>query len=131
MPDDNPMDSSGSMPYVNKNPNIELDYSKGKNGYSTKNEIANRLEAFYNIQKICSNNNIELIFVFSPDYQKFNDSFKIRFERLLKSENTIVVYDTLNPAYKNKEYFYDTSHLLKNGASIFTSEIIEFLEKSK
>lgn len=128
IPIENPMDSKGSMPYIRKTSKINLEYNTTSIDYSTLNESTNKLEAFKNIQKICSKNNIELIFVFSPDYQKFNDSFKNRFEKLLKPENRLLVYDTLNPVYKNSEYYYDASHLLKNGATIFTSEITDFLK---
>jgi hypothetical protein len=130
IPIDNPMDSTGSMPYIRKIPKINLEYNTTSIDYSSLNESTNKLEAFKDIQKICSKNNIELIFVFSPDYRKFNDSFKKRFEKLLKSENRLMVYDTLNPFYKNSEYYYDASHLLKNGATIFTSEITDFLKMS-
>ncbi|MBU2952144.1 hypothetical protein KO493_15695 [Tamlana agarivorans] len=116
---------------LNLKPNHkELVYNSEKTEYAQNLEEADRLNSFLNIQEQCKKNNIELIFVFSPNYHTFNTSFYERFKSLVQPENLIVVYDTLNLNYKKREYYFDSSHLLKNGAEMFTSELSDFLEKT-
>ncbi|GAL81825.1 hypothetical protein JCM19274_384 [Algibacter lectus] len=99
--------------------------------YSKTVEAQNYLDAFKNIQLICKENGIDLIFVFPPNFQVFNSSFYDRFNKLVNRENKIFVYDTLNTVYKDKNYFYDGSHLTKGGAEIFTSELSVFINATK
>ncbi|NEW78278.1 MAG: hypothetical protein GZ086_02395 [Gelidibacter sp.] len=127
-PIENPIDSSGSMPFIKKTSTIEMEFLEEVKGYTIKFELKEKLRAFKSIQKLCADNNIQLIFVFSPNYQKFNAAFEKRFQQLMLDENKIMVYDTLNPIYKNKDFYYDVSHLMKNGASIFTAEISTFIK---
>lgn len=109
----------------------EFNFSNNNDIYTTEIESETLLNAFKNIQKLCEKYNIELIYVFPPNFYTFNNSFLKRFKELVQNENNVLIYDTTDVRYKNGEYYYDESHLLKNGATIFTSEIIEFLEKSK
>lgn len=39
-----------------------------------------------------------------------------------------MVYDTLNHKYRDKDYFYDTFHLMQNVATVFTTELITFFK---
>lgn len=128
-PKENPIDSFGSMLFLNKNKEIKKEYIEDVDNYLISEELTDRLIAFKSIQKICKLNKIDLIFVFSPSFQKFNTSFKNRFDKLVLSGNKTMVYDTLNHKYRDKDYFYDASHLMQNGATVFTKEIITFLNK--
>lgn len=92
-----------------------------------KNENQEKVNAFKNIQQLCKANNIELSYIFSPSFSTFNTAFYNRFTKEVEAKNKIMVYDSLNPIYKNKEYYYDESHLLEKGAKIFTKEIIDFI----
>lgn len=123
----NPIDSSGSMPFIKNRKIIKIDFLEKIDAYTTINEEPIKLEAIKNIQQICSENKIKLFFVFSPYYKSFNSSFKNRFDALFLPSRNTMVYDTLNPIYQSKDYFFDVSHLSKNGAIIFTSEISKFI----
>lgn len=126
----NPIDNFGSMPFIKRKSNFEIPFSDSIQTYNPQNESVEKLKSFYKIQDICKRYNIQLIFVFCPYYGSFNSSFKNRFQQLSKSENSVFVYDTLNPIYKNEDYYYDVSHLMKNGAEVFTSEISSFINKN-
>ncbi|WP_372757318.1 hypothetical protein [Mariniflexile sp.] len=108
-----------------------LTFSDGFEIYSEDSEDFNKINALKNIQLLCKEYQIDLVFTFAPSYKTFNQSFLHRFKKLAIEENRILVYDTLNPIYKNDTYFADDSHLLKNGAIIFTSEITTFVNNLK
>ncbi|WP_158651233.1 hypothetical protein [Pseudotamlana carrageenivorans] len=127
----NPMESRGSRPVIKRKKTKDLIFSNKSSDYSTKDESPKYVNAFKNIQILCKENNIQLIFVFSPNFHVFNYQFKNRFETLMLEGNKVVVYDSLNPIYENKSYFYDESHLLKEGAEVFTSEISAFINNNK
>lgn len=125
-PDENPIDASGSMPLLISNKKLP-DYLMVEENYKTDCELEDRLNAFRNIQNICREKNIELVFVVSPNYKTLNIDFIARFKKLMLPENKIKVYDTENSIYKDSSYFYDVSHLNKKGAEIFTKELIQFI----
>lgn len=129
-PDNNPIDKYGSMPFISTVVKQEFNYNSIVSKYDMNSEVKENINAFKNIQALCKVNNIELTFVFSPYYQSFNFEFKDRFKKLMLPENKIMVYDTLNPIYKDKTYFYDVSHLMENGAKIFTSELSKFINEN-
>ncbi|OEK08852.1 hypothetical protein A8C32_00825 [Flavivirga aquatica] len=126
----NIMSSHGSKIITSKKERI-MTFNNNIEIYSKQDEKQEQIDSFYKIQALCKLQEIELIFVFPPNHSRFNMSFYKRFRKLIKKENRILVYDTLNPKYKNKDYYRDESHLLKKGAEIFTSEISEFILNSK
>ena len=123
----NPFESCGSRPVIRKKPTNDLIFINHSTDYSILDELPEYIAAFKNIQALCNANHIQLIFVFSPNFHVFNYEFKNRFEGLMLSENKIIVYDRLNPIYKNKDFFYDESHLMKNGAEVKISGLMMFL----
>ncbi|WGD34876.1 hypothetical protein [Olleya sp. YS] len=123
----NPIDSSGSRPYIVRNNKKKLDFSNNVISYNAKEELTNKLTSFTNIQYMCKMNNIELIFALPPNFKTFNSTFVSRFKSLMNPKERLFIYDTLNPIYREKEYYNDYSHLFKNGAQIFTSEISTFI----
>ena len=92
-----------------------------------KKRSKQKLVAFKKIQHLCKKNGIELIYVFSPSFMEFDTAFYNRFLKEVDEKN-VMVYDSLNPIYKNTDYFYDESHLLEKGAEVYTNEIITFIQ---
>ncbi|AXT20751.1 hypothetical protein D7030_11735 [Flavobacteriaceae bacterium AU392] len=125
----NKMTAFGSKVILSKG-NSKMTYKSTFEKYSTEFEQKEKLHAFSRIQELCKSNQIELIFIFPPNYRIFNTSFLNRFNELVQQENKIMIYDTLNPVYKNESYYRDVSHLMKNGAEIFTSEVSTFINNS-
>lgn len=132
----NLIDSSGSSPFLSRTNKLEEDFFKYQEEddlvtYDISIEIPEKLETLLDIQNMCKENNIELIFAISPNFKALDNHFLQRFEKLLLPENKLFVYDTKNIIYKDKQYFKDLTHLLKNGAEIFTTEISTFINSNK
>jgi len=125
-----PIDNYGSMPLTGQKKGAKLIYDDKIKGYSKLNENKKKIEAFLKIKQLCNQHNIKLFYVFSPSFCKFNSSFYARFTLDYQNDNTIL-YDSLNPIYKEKEYFYDESHLNIIGATIFTKEISNYINQNK
>lgn len=126
----NIMTTHGSKLLESK-PNDSLKYLNQTNSYNKASEDLVKLESFKSIQELCKKNDIDLYFVFSPTYGDFDNDFLNRFKALINLEEHIIIYDTTNVIYKNKKLFRDHTHLLKNGAEVFTSEISTFINSKK
>lgn len=126
--EENPLDVYGSMPLL-KDKKSGFLYHEIDQPYDRNMEQVSKLSALKRIQDICSQNNIKLTYIISPSFKKFSNNFYERLKGLSKREEHILVYDTLNPIYKNEAYFFDAAHLMKNGAQIFTSEISKFIKE--
>lgn len=125
-----PFEACGSRPIVLESKK-DLVFDDIKTAYSKDLEAQSHIQAFKRIQALCQFNSIDVTFVFPPNFQVFNSGFYNRFNTLVLPENKVFVYDTLNPNYKNKKYFYDASHLTKSGASLFTSDLSVFINQNK
>jgi hypothetical protein len=124
----NPLNQYGSMPLVKMSKRNEtLLFDNNLIDYDTVVESSSKLEAFKHIQRLCKENNIELICVFPPNFRVFNYGFLKRFKLLLTAENSFFVYNLEQDSYKNSYYFYDNAHLNIEGAKIFTTELSTFI----
>ena len=119
----------GSMPISFQRENTNFIFPMNQGEYSKTTEIENKLEAFTEFQNICVQNNITLILCFSPNYKLHNIQFEKRLRQVSLPQTIFFKYDINNIVYKDKSYYYDLSHLQKNGAKIFTNELTEFLNK--
>lgn len=85
----------------------------------------------------CKTNNIKLIFVYSPEYiegQKFAKNRPQIFDlyNSFSKKYNILFYDYSNDSISyQKKYFYNTLHLNKEGATLFTKKLILDLKKDK
>ncbi|SEP54894.1 hypothetical protein [Flavobacterium urocaniciphilum] len=131
IPTKNPILPCGSMPFVEKSKDTKIEFLKDIKKYDSKKELPEKLKAFKNIQTICKENNIQLIFALPPNFNEFNTDFEKRFRKLMLPENKIIIYNRKNPIYKNQEYYFDALHLFKNGATVFTSEISAFINQNR
>jgi hypothetical protein len=121
----------GSMPLNLENSKINLTYDKTIPLYSIKKESSSKKAYFKTIIELCAKNKIQLIFTFPPNFREHNKHFENRIRQLSFSGNNFFVYDTLNIKYKNKDYFYDESHLNLKGAKLFTGELSKFINRNK
>jgi hypothetical protein len=118
------------MPFIRINPKAERDFKTRSVTYNKKEEQDDKLKALNNIQLLCENNNIELYYIFSPKMFNFNEAFYKRFLNLVGSKQNVFRYNNKNTIYSKKATFFDQSHLMIDGAKVFTSEISDFI-KSK
>ena len=58
----------------------------------------------------------------------FNSSFYKRFLELVHTKNNVFMYNESNSIYKQKSTYFDQSHLMIEGAKVFTTEISEFIK---
>lgn len=126
----NIMTSHGSK-LLNAKPNSDLLFGEKPKVYNKALEQLDKLNAFEAIKELCSLNNIDLYFVFTPSYADFDISFYNRFKTLTNRAEHLVIYDTVSGIYKNKNLFRDSTHMFKNGAELFTSEISVLINQSK
>jgi len=117
----------GSMPISFQKPGrkwiYEINYT-----YSTANEVQRKVEAFKKIVATCKKRHIKLVLLTVPNYKNLNPAFENRVRKLVNNDAVIYQYNTQNPIYLDKSYFYDENHLNKKGAVIFTHELADYLK---
>ncbi len=120
----------GSMPISWKkqgpDPYLTMDYEF----YPINNEITEYVQAYKNIMKICSLNDIILVIIFPPLSRTHSLSFENRIRELNEANVQIYVYNNLNPVYKDPDYYHEGGHLLRTGAEIFTSELSNYINET-
>lgn len=125
---DNPLLQDGSMPFIRVNPKSKREFVERSTLYDKTLEMESKLEALISIQNQCKANNIQLYYVFSPKMFNFNSAFYKRFLKLVDAKNNVFMYDESNVIYKQKSTYFDQSHLMIEGAKVFTTEISEFIK---
>lgn len=106
----------------------KMDYYEVKNDHQT-------IELFDTYLKECKQNNIQIILIYPPeliDGQKFirDRSTVIDIFEGFSNKYDIPFYDLSNDSMSYKqEYYYNSTHLNKLGAELFTSKIIDILKK--
>ena len=121
--------SNGSMLISYQRINREFNYTSSKGEYDLNQESLEKKSCFEKFQTLCTLNNIKLILVYSPNFKEHNKLFEKRIYQLSQPKTLYFIYDTLNLDYKNSSFFYDETHLKRDGANIFTNELIENLRK--
>lgn len=120
--------SKGSMPISFQRENRDFIFHKSTHTYDVDAELSEKLNAFISFQHLCISNGIQLFLLYSPNFWEHNKAFENRMSELSFPSVSSIMYDTSNAVYKNSDYFYDEGHLKKNGAIIFTNEIISHLK---
>lgn len=91
------------------------------------------IQLFDNYLKECKTNNIKVILVYPPEYiegQKFevNRSEVITLFKKFSKKYNIPYHDFSNdPICFKKKFFYNATHLNKNGSELFTRQLIDTL----
>ena len=114
----------GSMPLSIQIKNYQFNYSENEEPYNPNDESPILLSAYSKIEKLCKENNIVLLNVVPPNFQKRSKSFE-RQLRKITNNTKIHFYNEQNPIYSESSYYANYGHLNTKGAYIFTSEIIE------
>ena len=96
-----------------------------------KHTISNHLiKQFIEIQTISKNNNIQFFLVIPPNNEKLDTVFVETIKNNLIPNSRFYCYKD-NYTTAGNSYFYDISHLNKNGAIVFTTEISTFINQNK
>ncbi len=127
-----PMDTMiacGSMPVSWKREDMILEYGTKDRIYSVEKEIPEKVAAFQGILDICRDHDIQLVLVFPPIFQTHSLSFEKRIRELAGDGVKYYVYNRENPIYRDEDYFNDETHLMRDGALVFTDEIISYINR--
>lgn len=119
----------GSMIVEGTNPHFSKQFDARCQNYESANELKTKQKALLEIIEQCKKHQIELVFVFSPNFKDRNLAFEKRMQEFGLYSVKTYVYNAQNPIYKDCNYFYDASHLNRKGAEIFTKELSLFLKK--
>lgn len=121
--------ADGSMPISFRSKKFTQSYSSKYNVYNVNTEDSIKIKSFNQFINTCKQNNIKLLLALAPNFGNPSPGFQQRMEWYVKpSGNHVLLYDTTNAIYKNEMYFHDIGHLTKQGAEIFTSEIINCIK---
>lgn len=121
----------GSMPITWQREGRDWNYISEQRHYQQEKELPEKVTAFNQIIETCRSHNIDILVIFPPIYKKHSNSFEERIRHLVGPGADFYVYDTANPIYHQKDYYYDETHLLRNAAVVFTNEIIICLDSLK
>jgi hypothetical protein len=119
----------GSMPVSWQQKGLDWEYSTLERSYPLDLEIQEKVEAFQNMIRTCEEKDIQLLILFPPNFRTHSQAFEDRVRFLGGQHPHFRLYDTENPAYRDKEYYYDTNHLMRNGADIYTEEVIAYINE--
>jgi hypothetical protein len=85
-------------------------------------------QSLINIQKKCSQNNIQLIFCFPPKFISPTPGF---FNEIKSNTFKNVAVLDYSEKMSNSDYFFDTEHLNKTGAAFFSQLLSQEIKKLK
>ena len=121
-------------PYYNNDRSWVVSYLDNKKKIDKSVSVdyqEDKLKTFQRIIEKCKLKNIELTFVFAPNYSPQNERFIQFFKTKFGNGNNILVYDKNDDNYYTEECFHDQAHLNVDGAVNFTSEISNYLNTQK
>ncbi|RRQ48837.1 hypothetical protein DZC72_14315 [Maribacter algicola] len=116
----------GSMPISFQKENIKFNYGKIDH-YSLNEENEVLINAFERFQKLCLTNDIDLHIVFPPNFKAHNPDFERRIKELSDKKVHHYIYSNSTSQYSDSDYYHDATHLNKDGAVLFTNQVIEYL----
>jgi hypothetical protein len=118
----------GSMPISFQKQDEDWAASTMITKYDSEKELQVKLDCFKKILAMCREKNIRLIIIQPPLFDPMDPAFRERLKQLTNNKIPFFDYNNQNPIYKNKDYFYDRTHLNRKGATIFTDEIADYLK---
>ncbi|MFZ4464325.1 MAG: hypothetical protein ACOYN5_10785 [Bacteroidales bacterium] len=116
---------------MEKNWTNDLDRAKSKVDYYEVKLDSSTVNLFEKFINECSNNNIKITLVFSPEYIEGQFFVKNRKEIISKYQHFANKYSLQFIDYSKdtmcmqKQFFYNSEHLNKKGSEIFTNKLIK------
>jgi len=118
----------GSMPLDMKSVTWnKMTYNNYRSKYDILKESKRQLHNYMQFVSACKVNKIKLIIVFSPNYFIKSDEFITRIKEITGSDATYFDYTEL---ITDKNLFYDTHHLNKNGAIKLSRKLAKDINES-
>ncbi len=116
----------GSMPISHQKKTFNKVYNTEIYNYSREDELIQKVKAFRTFIAHCKKSSIQLIVAVPPNFRKVSTGFVPRLKQLMDGYGTVFIYNENKPAYKNPDFFFDNAHLQKNGAEVYTAELIHY-----
>lgn len=121
--------ADGSMPISYQGKKFNRKYATRYIRYDETKESESKTSSFRNFLKICSDNKINVLLALAPNFGNPTVGFFERMKKIADEKNyEVMMYDTTKPLYKNADYYFDAGHLTKDGASVFTNEISNYIK---
>ncbi|MEO6669140.1 MAG: hypothetical protein ABIN36_06670 [Ferruginibacter sp.] len=120
----------GSMPITFKDERFSGTYSDHISYYNKKDEVSLNVDSYLKFIRRCKDNNIELIIACPPNCYRSTIGFQERLKELAGNDARFMIFDSTKPYTKDGNYYFDDVHLKKNGAIIFTNEMIDYIKAS-
>lgn len=117
----------GSMP-ISFQKKGDFEFSESRE-YDEKKEQKYKVEALQKIQALCAAHGIKLYLLYGPNFGNYSPAFEKRIKALAAPGVSVHTYDTLNPVYRDRAYYFDVTHLKIDGAEIYTNELINLIRK--
>lgn len=121
--------SCGSMPYSWQREGVNWEYDASERLYPWELEEPGKVAAFQNMIHTCKENNIDVAILFPPNFYSHSTTFEERIRFLSHEASYYHLFDSVNPIYKDKDYFFDIEHLMRDGAEAYTNEVIAFINE--
>lgn len=122
----------GSMPISFQRKDRKFVFDSNVKGYNESLELPNKVEAFLSLLSQCEVNGTKIFVIFPPNFYSNNRLFEKRIKELTTNYSiNFITYNTNDSLYKDKSIFYDEGHLARNGAVVFTNEVINKLKLDK
>jgi hypothetical protein len=122
--------SDGSMPISWQSPKFDTSFQLQGLSYDPKGEVGEKIECYRRIMKLADQNNILLLATSPPNFYHPTPGFMKRVNELSGKAVLTMHYDTMNPIYRNPDYYFDKAHLKLNGAAVYTSEIVAYIKRN-
>jgi hypothetical protein len=116
----------GSMPISHQKKTFDKKYNTEIYNYTREDELIQKIKAFRAFRDHCKNNNIQLIVAIPPNFRKVTVGFVPRLKQVMDGYGTVFMYDENRPEYSDPDYFFDNTHLQKNGSEIYTMELVHY-----
>jgi hypothetical protein len=117
----------GSMPISWQKGEQDWNNKKDTVTYDPVKELPEKVNAYKEIIMFCKSHDIIPVIIFPPNYQPANRSFVNRIKYLSGEGVYFYLYDTENPIYRDKSYYHDVAHLVRDGAEVFTKEVSNYI----
>ncbi len=89
------------------------------------------VDSYLHILKTCEKENIKVYLAIPPNYKPMNPTFIARLKELTPKNVKAHIYNQSEKRYCDSLYFYDLTHLRRNGAKLYTKELADFLFESE
>lgn len=95
--------------------------------YPSNLEDKRQVNSLLEIQRICKENNVKLIFATATGYRQFSEEWFLRINELIQDDFLIFKPNRNDSLLSRGRFYADDNHRNLDGAKIYTKELIDFI----